>query len=124
VALSRDGSVTKDVIVVAADAAFRRSLAFLFEAEGFMVSSHDRIPSQTRPPGERVGCVIVDDASMDFGSNGWDQLSALAETAVILCSRVRALPSDMVILTIEKPFLGADLVDAVRAANLQYPASK
>ena len=112
------------MLVVAADAAFRRSLAFLFEAEGFVVSSHDRIPLRTWPPGERVGCVIVDDDAMDFGSDGWDQLSALAETAVILCSGVRALPGDMVILTIEKPFLGADLVEAVRAASSTDPASK
>lgn len=109
----------ESVLVIASDDTLRRSLAFLLEAEGYVVSSHDRMPLGLAPGEPRSRCVIVDEGSLD-GAGTWERLAELADAIVVLLSRARELPPGR-IHTVEKPLLGDDLVAAVEAALVRSP---
>lgn len=108
----------ESVLVIASDDTLRRSLAFLLEAEGYAVSSHDRMPLGLAPGEQRSRCVIVDEGSLGAGT--WERLAELADAIVVLLSRARELPPGR-IHTVEKPLLGDDLVAAVEAALVRSP---
>lgn len=107
--------MTKDVLVIAADAVLRRSLEFLFEAEGFAVSSHDAIPARAKRQA-RNRCAVVDESALTFDTEEWARIAELTETIIVLLDEARELPRDMPVHTIEKPVLGAELLETVKAA--------
>ncbi len=107
--------MANDVLVIAADTALRRSLEFLFEAEGLAVSSRDHVPAAKRCAGERCGCVVVDESSLGAGAEGWRRLSGLAEAIVLLIDRAGDPPGNVAVRTVEKPLAGPELVETVKA---------
>lgn len=108
----------RDVLVIASDAVLRRSLAFLLEAEGFDVTSSDGVPPVAEAPLVRARCAVVDDASVEE-PEFWARLATMAESVVLLLARVRDLPADLPVTTVEKPLLGGTLVEAVTALLAQ-----
>ena len=103
------------VLVIAPDPDFRRSIAFLLRAEGYDVTHHEALPAEigSRPP-ER--CAVVDEASIGDGDDFRERLRRLADTIVVLRSVPRELPGMGFVQTVDKPMLGASLVEAVQAA--------
>ena len=107
------------MLVIARDKELRRSIAFLLEAEGFDVSAYESVPSVGGI--ERRRCAVVDEDATVGDSQAWDRLKEISETIVLLLDRTGELPSDPVVRAVEKPFLGQNLVQAVRDALLQHP---
>ena len=105
----------KNVLVIAPDADFRRSIAFLLEAEGFEVTHHDAVPFGD-PASSPERCAVLDEASVAADDDIWDRLRGVAETFVLLLSKPRALPPHLLVQSVEKPLLGASLVEAVQTA--------
>ncbi|NJR13471.1 MAG: hypothetical protein HC779_03505 [Phyllobacteriaceae bacterium] len=111
----------RNVLVIAADATFRRSIAFLLEAEGYGVTAHASLHGAAAKGPARNHCAIIDEDAAG-GLEVWDRLQALADAIVVLFSRAlelpRNLPGHIRVQIVEKPPLGQDLVLAVRAALL------
>ena len=103
------------MLVIAADAALRRSLAFVLRAEGFEVEPCQAISDIVGASGSRPCCAVVDDAAL-VETDSWHRLSAAAEAFVLLVDKARELPAGLSIFTVEKPLLGAAVVEAVNLA--------
>jgi len=110
------------VVVIAADPSFRRSLAFLFEMEGFKVTQHDGVPDIAQAPG-RSRCAVVDQGSLDARPDFWHRLRGMTDAIVVLLDRMSELPADLLVHAVEKPFVGAALVATVKEALLSNPCS-
>lgn len=107
------------VLVIAPDKDLRRSIAFLLEAEGYDVSAHATVPLPDAAETGRRHCAVVDEDATVGEPDAWDRLGSVADTIVLLRDRTRELPANLAIHTVEKPFLGQNLVLAVRSALLQ-----
>lgn len=107
--------MARDVLVIAADGPLRRSLEFLFEAEGLQASSHADLALAIRATGQRSRCLVVDESAIGSGNEDWAHLSTLAESVVVLFSRAIELPAGFSVRMVQKPLMGVELVDTVRA---------
>ena len=105
------------ILVAASDEAFRRSLAFALESDGFKISAHagaaDAFASHLS---RTAACAVVDeDAVSDWkwASRQFDQFGRPVIVLVGFLQRAPALPFARFVT---KPFLGEPLVNAVREA--------
>lgn len=106
------------VLVIAPDKELRRSIAFLLEAEGYDVSAHEAVPLSDVTGTAHPRCAVVDEDATVGEPDAWDRLRSVADAIVLLRDRTRELPANLTIHTVEKPFLGQNLVQAVRDALL------
>lgn len=105
------------VLVVAADAGFRKSLGFALEADGYAVLAGSRWKELlTNPRAEEALCVVVDDEAVRDWPAFASQCSLLGKPTIVLLSRPRPLPGLLTLTVIMKPFLGSPLLEAVRKA--------
>lgn len=105
------------VLVAAPDAAFRHSLVFALESDGFTVHAHAQATDAfaSRQVGEAVCAVIDDDAIGDWtlASRQFDQFG---RPVILLVGFLRAVPVLPFARLVMKPFLGEPLIEAVRNA--------
>lgn len=102
------------MLVIAADGALRRSLIFLFEAEGLEVVSHADLGVALRGRSTRSRCLVVDESVLVSDHDGMALLSAVTESIVVLFTRTVDLPSHLLFRTVQKPLVGAELIETVR----------
>jgi FixJ family two-component response regulator len=104
------------ILVAAPDDAFRRSLVFALESDGFTVSAHAEATKAFASPGARdAACAVIDDdavADWILVSRQFDRFGR----PVILLTEFRQIPALPSIRLLMKPFLGEPLVKAVRDA--------
>ena len=112
--MALDSQASRDVIVIAADGALRRSLEFLLASEGLRPTSHADLSLALRAAHVRSRCVIIDDSALRSGGLDWLRLSAVGDTAILLVSRACMIPAGFAIV-VEKPLIGSELIEAVRA---------
>lgn len=103
----------RSVLVIAPDDAFRRSLAFALEAEGFAVESHSRLASASASPFALpdVSAVVDEEAIKD--SKAWDALVGSGRPVILLCDAVLPPPLPASVQTLRKPLTGNDLFDRI-----------
>lgn len=103
------------VLVVAPGSAFRNSLRFALEAEGYEVTATATLQAAARPP-SGFACSVIDHHALD--DVGAESRTLLAEVApVVLLANSPGHPLAAVSFrTITKPTLGPALSEAVRAA--------
>jgi FixJ family two-component response regulator len=111
------------LLIIASDVALRRSLTFLLEAEGYVVQAHASIDQAARSSPASRRCVVIDDEAIADDGIDWATLGELADAVVLLISRDREMPAGQIVLPVEKPYLGDNLVRAVRSALLPRPAA-
>lgn len=103
------------VVVVVPDRELRRSIEFALEAEGFAISSHDRLEAALASP--RIGdtaCAVIDEAALG-AHEGKDALAHIFPPVVLLVDRLRAGQTQAGIRVLTKPLLGRMLVETVQA---------
>jgi FixJ family two-component response regulator len=104
------------ILVAAPDDAFRRSLVFALESDGFTVSAHAEATEAFASPGARdAACAVIDDDAVA----DWTLISRQFDSfgrPVILLTEFRQIPALPSIRLLMKPFLGEPLVKAVRDA--------
>ncbi len=106
------------VLVVVPDPAFRRSLEFALETEGFIVQSHAGVAGafeSRRAFG--AACAVVDDAAIVDWHLAAGQFDGFARPVILLTDPFRRIPDLPGMSVVAKPFLGAPLVEAVRLAT-------
>lgn len=108
------------ILVAAPDPAFRRSLAFVLEAEGCHVDMADRLCDLDGLPA-RYACLVVDHRVIASGPDGAPGLAGLQMPVVVLASNPQEMASRGFVRVVVKPLLGQNLIDAVRHAVMKYP---
>ncbi|MDN2567573.1 DNA-binding response regulator [Aquibium sp. A9E412] len=103
------------VVVVAPDEAFRRSLGFVLEAEGYRIRLFDHLPAA----GVWVDgacCAVVDEKALEVDGVPLARLTEGGRPVVLLVDRIKNGPAAAGLSLVEKPLLGRTLVDAVSAS--------
>ncbi len=101
------------VLVIAPDADLRQSLAFVFEASGFIVRTCTRWP-----PEYAVGqfdAIILDEIGVSRELYGDGRLALLRDKIILLAGRVGPVPAIPHACLVRKPLLDALLLDLVQA---------
>jgi DNA-binding response OmpR family regulator len=106
---------TAKILVVAPDPAFRRSLAFAIEAEGFEVDLADRLPAAEKLSG-RYDCLVVDHRAIPAGT-----AAPSGMPLILLASHVEDVSAFGMTQVLEKPLLGHTLIEALRTALERDP---
>lgn len=105
---------TAEILVVAPDAAFSRSIAFALESAGFRVSLHRFVDEAfLSPHALGAACAVVDDDAIDDWKSVRQQFERFAKPVILLVSLFRSAPDFPVAGYVTKPFLGEPLIDAV-----------
>jgi len=103
------------LLVVAPSPAFRNSLRFALEAEGYEVTAAASLRAMD-PPASAFDCTVLDHHALDdFGADGRRMLATLAPVVFLANSAAHPLAASS-FRTVTKPTLGPALSDAVRAA--------
>lgn len=110
------------VIVVAPDRAFRRSLEFALQTEGFSVESHPEIGLAIATPGAlHASCAIVDDRAVENWAEAIVTFATFGRPVIFLAGEKSMPPALPTLTVLTKPFLGRPLIDAVHAVARQGP---
>lgn len=103
-----------EVLVVAADADFRHSIAFALESGGFKVALHRYVEEALKSPDARdAACTVVDDDAIDDWKLAREQFYSFAKPVILLVGPFRSVPNFPIARYVTKPFLGEPLIEAV-----------
>ena len=108
------------ILVVAPDPAFRRSLAFVLEAEGCGVEIVERLPD-LNTLSDRYDCLVIDHRSIPAGMRSGILLAGVRTPVVVLASHTQDFVARGFERVVLKPLLGHKLVEAVRDALRREP---
>lgn len=110
------------ILVAAPDDAFRRSLVFALESDGFTVSAHAEATEAFTSLGARdAACAVIDDDAVADWILISRQFDRFGRPVILLTEFLRQLPALPSVRLLIKPFLGEPLVKAVRDAVTNIP---
>jgi len=113
-------SINAKILVIALDPTFRRSLAFVLEAEGCDVQMAELLP-ELDALSHRYDCLVIDHRSIPAGVRSGILLAAVRTPVVVLASHAQDFVTRGFERVVLKPLLGHKLVDAVRDALRREP---
>jgi FixJ family two-component response regulator len=106
-----------EVIVVASDVAFKHSLVFVLESDGFRVLSYGTLEAALAPPPTHdVGCAVVDEEAIFDQQHAQRLFRTFARPVILLVDHSPISPSVGAVRCLTKPFLGEPLIQAVHEA--------
>jgi DNA-binding response OmpR family regulator len=109
-------AATSTVLVVAPDPAFRRSLEFALEAEGYAVASHAQLSVLSAAPvAADIACAIIDEDALRDAAEGWRLLRRTPMPVILLMDRLSSAPELTGTVIVVKPLLGNALITSVEA---------
>ena len=112
------------LLVIAPDADYRQSLAFVLEAEGFAVADHPGPPLPPRLAGEGFACTVLDLKSLrGLSPEVATSFCAQLAPAVLLGPRAPEWLAGTGCQHVETPIIEDRLLAAVRAAIAAPPRS-
>ncbi|TAN13730.1 MAG: hypothetical protein EPN45_04345 [Rhizobiaceae bacterium] len=105
------------IIVAAPDEAFRRSLVFALESDGFTVNPHAQAAEAFASPHARhAACAVIDDDAVSDWTLASRQFGHFGRPVIVLVGFLGKTPLTSQARFVIKPFLGEPLVEAVRDA--------
>lgn len=105
------------ILVAAPDAAFRRSLAFALESDGFTVNTYAQATDAFASRLARdAACAVIDDEAVDDWKLASRQFSQFGRPVILLVGSSRTPPVLPFTKFVVKPFLGEPLIEMVRNA--------
>ncbi|EKF17583.1 response regulator transcription factor [Nitratireductor pacificus] len=114
--------MNETILVVAPDSAFRLSLRFMLESEGYGVEVLADM-TDFRLLRRRADCVIVDEEVLEQARSPVRALVDEGGPVIILADTSEDAPANDRVLVIEKPLLGSAVISAVRIL-LDAPATR
>jgi FixJ family two-component response regulator len=105
------------ILLAAPDAAFRHSLVFALESDGFAVHAHGQATNAfASGPARDAVCAVIDDDSVGEWALASRQFEQFGRPVILLVGSHRAVPVLPFVHLVTKPFLGEPLIEAVRNA--------
>ncbi len=108
----------KTILVVESESAFRRSLEFALEVEGFSVESHALLSEAEQSPAAAIAiCAVIDESALRTEAGPPRSLKLMTRPVILLADGLleTAARKGMTVLT--KPLRGNDLVDVVHGLS-------
>lgn len=103
-----------EVLIVVPDAELQRSVAFALEAEGLdVIVAAQLSDGNARGAICSAGCSVVDECAIAEPVGDLRRLIACNRPIVLLVDAMHHVPPELMPLSVVKPFLGRQLVDAV-----------
>ncbi|MHB1103337.1 MAG: hypothetical protein ACYC0C_11315 [Devosia sp.] len=118
--------LVKQVLIVAPDAEFSRSLEFVLEAEGYMITAKPDLEAALSLRDAHFDCTVLDQAAAAGPAMDVIHFCGVARPVILLSNTSLPWLSNWVAGVVEKPMLGQALAAAVRRAvvsgtNLEPP---
>ena len=111
-------AIAKTIIVVAPESAFRRSLEFALEVEGFSVESHALLAEAEQSPAAVVAlCAIVDECVLKSRTGPPRSLERITRPVILLANELSATAARKGLTVLTKPLRGSDLADALHGLS-------
>lgn len=108
---------TLAILIAAPDEAFRRSLVFALESDGFTVNAYAQAADAfASGQAHDAACAVVDDDAVSDWRLASRQFHRFGRPVILLVGFLEPMPVIPKARFIMKPFLGEPLIDAVRAA--------
>ncbi|MGN6469658.1 MAG: hypothetical protein ACTHLC_08760 [Rhizobiaceae bacterium] len=105
------------ILVAAPNAAFRHSLVFALESDGFTVDAHAEATDAFASNGARdAACAVVDDDAVADWTLVSGQIDRFGRPVILLVGFLQTAPALPFARFLMKPFLGEPLLKAVRDA--------
>lgn len=105
------------VLVVASDAALRRSIMFLLESERFDTIGHPQATAAfASPHADRAACAVIDEDSIEDWRIAPAEFVRFAKPIILLVGLACRVSDVPLLRHVTKPFLGEPLVKLVRSA--------
>lgn len=103
------------ILVVAPDRAFRQSLEFALEVEGFSVDSHARLTEAAgSSAASEAVCVVVDESALAMDPAARQSLKRMAGPVILLVDGLSSAAAADGLTVLTKPLIGDDLIHVVR----------
>ncbi|QPC86336.1 transcriptional regulator [Mesorhizobium sp. NBSH29] len=111
-------AIAKTIIVVAPEGAFRRSLEFALEVEGFSVESHAQLSEAERSPTIAIAlCAVVDESVLGSGAGPARSLDMIPRPVILLANEISTAVARKGLMVLTKPLCGSDLADALQGLS-------
>lgn len=105
---------SKTIILVASESAFRRSLEFALEVEGFSVESHALLSeAEASPAAASAVCAIIDEGALLAKTGAFRSLDWIEMPVIMLVDGIPATATEKGTTVLTKPLRGNDLADAI-----------
>ena len=105
------------VLLAAPDAAFRHSLVFALESDGYAVDAHGRAADAFASDRARAAaCAVIDDDAVGEWALASRLFERFGRPVILLAGPLRTVPAPPFARLVTKPFLGEPLIEAVRSA--------
>jgi FixJ family two-component response regulator len=114
-------SATETILIVAAESAFRRSLEFALEVEGYLIESYAQWEDAAQSPAATSAlCAVVDDGALSIEADELESLERITGPIIMLSDgfSVTEARAGMTVLT--KPLRGNDLIDMVHKLSATH----
>jgi hypothetical protein len=109
-------AIAKTIIVVAPESAFRRSLEFALEVEGFSVESHALLSEAEQSPTTAI-CTVVDEGVLRSKAGPPRSLERITRPVILLANELSATVARKGLTVLTKPLRGNDLVDVLHGLS-------
>jgi hypothetical protein len=111
-------AIAKTIIVVAPESAFRRSLEFALEVEGFSVESHALLSEAEQSPTTAIAlCTVVDEGVLRSRAGPPRSLERITRPVILLANELSATVARKGLTILTKPLRGNDLVDVLHGLS-------
>ena len=108
----------KTILVVASESAFRRSLEFALEVEGFSVVSHALLSEAEQSPAvANAVCAVIDEGALRIETGAPRLLERITRPVILLADGLSATAARKGMTVLTKPLRGNDLVDVVHGLS-------
>ena len=107
-------TAARTILIVAAEGAFRRSLEFALEVEGYLVETFASLPEAAKSHAAvNAVCAVVDDSALGVESDVPKALKRIIKPIILLADGFSTTEARTGMTVLTKPLRGNDLVDMV-----------
>ncbi|RWP10818.1 MAG: transcriptional regulator [Mesorhizobium sp.] len=109
------------ILVVAPDRAFRQSLEFALEVEGFSVDSHAMLTqAEASFAAAKAVCMVVDESALAMDPAARQSLGRMSGPVILLVDGLSSTAAADGLTVLTKPIIGDDLIHLVHGLAARF----
>lgn len=103
------------IVIIAPDRGFRRSLEFALEVEGYKVASYSTLDAASNSLQSLANsCAVIDETAFKRGATSWNALQQVPVPVIMLVDRAHPFPEVSLVRFLIKPVFGNALITEIR----------